>query len=419
MPCKEEILKNNKFEKLIIHDSRGFGDLSSENLSSIDYFNMTEDINAIYFFSISSIQQPAIFNNIIDLIMSRNLKTPMFLLRREEFFTINDDEFNGRILLNLKNNDEVLYNCILEVSNKEINNKLSNFIFNLPNVNKWKGAIGISEESHSLEKQKYSDAAFNVINYSIEIYENLYNIIVSKMKGKYESLFINEVLNNLLSDKAFDAIKIITKNPSVNPYGDYIDRDTRGLRYPVKLINSNINEDKPFKNELMKKGNRYKYGEIPYYSYSCVNFRQGINYVSWVLCSDIKNKKLSALFQTFMSILIEDYTVNTYTGYSIPTCQKLAFKFSKFIEAREMANEFLKNYDLVSNRSVWKEFKYTIKGKEYIGSESIVVLIYKNLIQLLNLEEKFNEYRNIINEHVIEYTEINNEKEIEAKLLRK
>lgn len=109
LPCKEGIIpENSLFNTIVVRDSRGFGDIDDSNNVSIDELGVTHDVNTILFFSISSIQQPAVFSKIINKIMKVNLKTPMFLLRRDFDLTQNDVDFESEIIENISNSDNDL-----------------------------------------------------------------------------------------------------------------------------------------------------------------------------------------------------------------------------------------------------------------------------------------------------------------------
>lgn len=99
LPCKEGLIpEDSLFNTIVVRDSRGFGDIDDTHNVTIDELGITYDVNAILFFSISSIQQPVVFSKIINKIMEVNLKTPMFLLRRDWDLTENDNEFESEIM---------------------------------------------------------------------------------------------------------------------------------------------------------------------------------------------------------------------------------------------------------------------------------------------------------------------------------
>lgn len=394
LPCKEGLIsKNSLFDTIVVRDSRGFGDIDDANTVTIDDLGVTYDVNTILFFSISSIQQPAVFSKIINNIMKVNLKTPMFLLRRDSDLTQNDVDFENEIIKNIFNSDEDLYKAVMKVGADEKKYRLNNFVFNIPEVKSWKGALNINITQTNSEIETHSTAIKEILKYSVDMYNTLYEILVDKMQGEYQNMFVDKVLNNLLSEKAFDVAANIANYPHSNPSNDYsIDRDSAALSLPAELYNGSIGEE-PFRFELNTRGNQYAYGKIPSYSYSCVNFRNIFNKIVHNL---VEEYNLKALFSTFMDIVLKDYTVTTYTGYTFSNCKQNAFKFNQFLHIRDLCTTFLEKYNMVENGKVWKGFSYAPIGKKYMSSEAITVLIYENLIKSFNLAHAFSKYQQTI-----------------------
>lgn len=422
LPCKEGLITGSLFDTIVVSDSRGLGDIDDENIGNIDDLVVTYDVNTILFFSISSIQQPAIFSKVINNIMEVNLKTPILLLRRDSDLTQNDVNFEDEILKNISNSDKELTRAVSEAEKKGKEYRLNKFVFNLPEVKRWKGAINIFPEQTESEIKNYSNALKEILTYSTEMYNELYEIIVNKLHGEYQERFVNNVLNNLLSKEAFDVAANIVNNPRCKPSDKKKDReqdrkqdrDTLALSVPAKLYNMPIGEE-PFIYEVSKRGNGHVFGTIPSYSYSCVNFR---NIFYNIVCGLVKNSKFRALFSTFIDIVLKDYTVTTYTGYTFSTCKQDAFKFNEFLSVRELCNEELKEakkYNLVEEDGKWREFSYIVGDKRYVGSEAIACLVYKNLIESLDLKEKFIMYEQATVNKVID----DNEEYISKRMSRK
>ncbi|WP_244833349.1 hypothetical protein [Clostridium sp. BJN0001] len=419
LPCKSGIiLDDSKFDSIVVRDSRGFGDIGDSDGFSMDNISLTDDVNTILFFSISSIQQPIVFKRIIDEIMKQNLKTPMILMRRDEDLTQNDEDFKKNILNNLNNNDRELHDI---VNNIKKNNKyqLNELVFQLPEVKKWKGTLKVDNNKHKEQVENFFKATSEVIEYCMEMYDELYNAIVNKMQGVYQDLFVDNILNKLLCETAYQAVITVVDKPYCKPGKNYFaDRDTAALVKPVQLVDVEKKQRVPFNNEVSKRGNKYSDGVIPSYSYSCVNFRKIFHKVVSDLTDLSQDTKLKPLFLTFMDIVLKSLTVTAYTGYSFEDCAKDAIIFYKLIEAREQATEILNEADLVKNNE-WKPFTYKPFEKTYSSSEAIAVLMYVNLIKMLNLKEQFHTINDILTEESILFAEDKNVEEIEEKLSRK
>ncbi|AQR93111.1 hypothetical protein [Clostridium saccharoperbutylacetonicum] len=420
LPCKEGIIpENSLFNTIVVRDSRGFGDIDDSNNVSIDELGVTHDVNTILFFSISSIQQPAVFSKIINKIMKVNLKTPMFLLRRDFDLTQNDVDFESEIIENISNSDNDLSKAVMKVDGEcDKEYRLNKFVFNIPEVKVWKGALNIASSQTYSEIESYSIALKEILKYSVDMYNALYKILVYKLQGEYQNMFVDKVLNNLLTEKAFDVAANITNCPHSKPSENYPqDRDTDALSLPVALYkNLGIGEE-PFRCELNTRGNKYADGKIPSYSYSCVNFRNIFHEIVYNL---VEEYKLKALFSTFIDIVLKDYTVTTYTGYTFSNCKQDAFKFNQFIQVRDLCTAFLNKYSIVESNGKWKRFSYSTAGKKYTGSKAIAVLIYENLINSFNLEKEFSKYQqSTLKNECSEFVENNKKEEILEQMSRK
>jgi len=419
LPCKENLIPENAlFDSIVVRDSRGFGDVDDKYDVNVDDLGVTYDVNAILFFSISSIQQPAIFSKIIRKIMEFNLKTPMFLLRRDADLTQNDVDFENEILNNISDTDEDLIRAIKEIGKSNTEYRINNLVFNIPEVKMWKGALNIDYAETQTQISHYSAALEEILEYATDMYEILYRILVEKMQGKYQNEFVNKVLNHLLSEKSFDIVANITEYPHSKPGKDYYNfRDTAALANPVLLFNSNNVGEQPFEYERSKRGNQYIDGIIPSYSYSCVNFR---NVFRTIVRSLVVNYRLVPLFSTFMDIILKDYTVSTYTGYTFENSRQDAFKFNQFLIVRDKCTKILLKNNLVENNNVWKRFLYTANGKSYDGNKAIAVLVYKSLVDSFNLLNSFNKYQELtIKDESIAFVEKNKKDEIFEQLKRK
>ncbi|WP_160034550.1 hypothetical protein [Paenibacillus sp. An7] len=422
LPAREGIFSgSSRFDTIVIRDSRGFGDVGDNNSFELEKLNVTYDVNAILFFSISSIQQPIIFKEIIDKIMETNLKTPMFLLRRDIDLTKNDEKFESEILENILKSDKDLHSIISEVGKHKQEWRLNNFVFNLPEVKKWKGAINVEDQSHNRQIKDYNNASKQVLEHAFSMYDKLYEVILKKMQGELQGIFTSTILNNLLTVHSLEIVQNIATQPYTKPHADYyIDRDTAALANPVQLYDSSVNEEIPFVNEVNKRGNRYADGVIPSYSYSCVNFRSVFQDIVRKLTDCSNSKNLFSLFSTFMDIVLKDYTITTYTGYTFADSRQNAFKFNLFLEVRDKATETLKEVGLVKDTGEWKSFDYTINGQRYTESAAICVLMYKCLIDALNLEQQFNKLKILdIEGESLKYLEINQKDKIQNKIARK
>jgi hypothetical protein len=208
---------------------------------------------------------------------------------------------------------------------------------------------------------------------------------VNKLKGTYREDFYNQILNNLLSKVAFEIAAGITDNPNSIPSKGFKDRDTTALSLPVNLFNDYRGEE-PFIYEKSKRGNQYKPGTIPSYSYSCVNFR---NIFYEIVSQLVKEREMLPLFRTFMDIVLENYTITTYTGYTFKNCPKNAFKFNEFLDVRDSCTKSLEEYGFVQNENEWKPFQFSLKKYklEYHKSKAIATLVYKKLIESLDLKD--------------------------------
>lgn len=332
LPCKENLIPSNcPFDTIVVRDSRGFGDVDDNSDFKINDLGITDDVNAILFFSISSIQQPTIFSKIVESVMEFNLKTPMILLRRDADLTENDVNFKNNIITNIKDSDPQLGDIILGIEKQNKNFLIDDLIFNVPEVKQWKGAVKISPSQTQDEINKYSLAVEEIVHYAVKMYGELYGLLFEKMQGEYQDKFVDTVLQQLKSEKALDIVASITSEPCVTPSCSYeIYRDTEALSRPVKLRGNDKGEE-PFKYEQSQKG---RYSVIPSYSYACVNFRNVFQKIVYALTN---NYQLASLFNTFMSIILSDCTITTYTGYSFQDCKRDAFKFNQFLSARDAA----------------------------------------------------------------------------------
>lgn len=392
LPCKENIIpKNNLIDTMSIIDSRGFGDIDDKSdLKSRDV-DITSDVNAIVFFAVSPIEQPATISQVIEEVINVNLKTPIFFLRRCSEETDNDYYFERNILENIKSKDKALYDVVLEVSKDEIQYKINGFVFDLPLVKKWMGVRSVDDKEHEKQVEEYTNAIKNFLSYSVSMYDKLYEKLIDKMNGEYLERFIDEILKKMLSIEAFDVVAKITETPTSRPGSGYnVFRDTEGLRIPVKLKETDKIGEAPFVFEKSTHGNQYKDGIIPSYSYSCVNFRNVFRDIVQELAKGSSSSR--ALFSTFIDILLSDYTVTADTGYSLKSCRRDAFKFDKILLIRDICTKILSENGLVEEGEIWKEFVYTpIEDmKTYTGIEAIAIFMYRNLVNSLELSYKFN-----------------------------
>ena len=387
LPCKKNLIPSNQiFDTVVVIDSRGFGDVDDLSNFKVEDVEITSDVNAILFFSISHIKQPIIFSEIIDKVLEVNLKTPIFSLRRYPKPTQNDKDFEDKILDNILSSDQDLYDAILETDKTNVNYLINNFVFNLPEVDKWAGVIGTNEKDNIKQIAEYTDAVRSFLLYSFNMYDKLYNKLVEKMNGQYLELFTEEVLGRLRTADAYDVASRIVKRPTSKPSKGYdTDRDTKALARPVKLKYPNEIKEEPFVYELSTRGNQHKKAIVPSYSYTCVNLRGIFNEIVNKLVRSAKNR---ALFSTFMKIALNDYTVPTTTGYTFQDSRRDAFKFDKIVEVREKCSEILKSNNLSTEDGTWTNFSY-IDGK-YTDIEAIAVFIYDMLIYDLDLSSAFN-----------------------------
>jgi hypothetical protein len=419
LPCKENLISEySLFDTIVVRDTRGFGDVDDNNDINIEEIGITNDVNAIMFFSISSIQQPVIFSKIIQNVISFNLKTPMFLLRRDPDLTQNDVDFENSIIDNISNTDKELSKIILSLGELEIKSKINNLVFNMPEVKGWKGAINVTNEQTKMEIENYSAAVYDILHYAIAMYDKLYIELVEKMQGKYQNLFTEKVLNQLLSDDAFEIAANIVRYPHVKPSTDYhAYRDTAALASPVSLDGTNSIGERPFENERRTRGNRYKDGTIPSYSYSCVNFR---NIFKEIVSKLVLDSQLVPLFCTFLNIVLQDSTITTKTGYTFEDCNQDAFKFNIFVTVRESCTLLLSKNNLVDNSTTWKSFSYAPNQKKYEGYEAIAVLMYKQLIKSLNLSALYQKYQEtMLHEESLTFVQTQKKGEILEQIKRK
>jgi hypothetical protein len=422
LPCKQGLINEQSgFDTIVVIDSRGLGDTEVDK-KSIENIVVPSDVNAILFFSISSIQQPAIFANIIDKVMESNLKTPIFLLRRDNDLIQNDVDFEDRIKNNIQNSDKDLFDSLSNVERCDNELQLNTFVFNLPEVKKWKGGLNIDSTTHDVQEKKYINSTHSIITYAMNMYHELYNVIVDKMQSSYQDIFVNTILNCLLTDDAYNTVARIVKQPRSKPStknGYLISRDTDNLAFPVQLRNNTIIDDMPFSNEVSRRGNPYVSGVIPSYSYACVNFRAIFKNLVYVL-AEKEHSKIIPLLNTFMDIVLADFTVMTCTGYTFADTWQDAFKFSLMINAREEATKILSKNNLVINHSEWESFSYTPNIQMFSNSEAIAVLVYKCLIRLLNLSQQFSNAKlsDIVSEGV-KFAENNESDVIDQKISRK
>jgi hypothetical protein len=380
LPCKDGLLPDDCiYDSIIIRDNRGLGDIDNSVDIKIDDLGITYDVNAILFFSISQIQQPAIFTKIIDSVLQVNLKTPIFSLRRYSKLTKNDKEFEAKILDNIRSSDEELYDCIINLGEEEKNYRINNFVFNLPEVEQWAGVVDYDEKTQSIQIEEYTKAMGEFLSYSILMYEKLHDKIVDKMSGQYQEKFVNIILNQLKTKTAFDIAASITEFPHSKPGKGYdMNRDTIALTKPADLSSKLV--EQPFRSERSAAGNRYQRGIIPSYSYSCVNFRN--IFYSIVNCLTKKESSLIPLFCTFIDITLEKYTTTASTGYQQQIRIQNAFKFDIFLSVREACTEILKRNKLVEDdNNVWKNFSL----KKYEYDKAIAVFIYSTLIDFLRI----------------------------------
>ena len=344
LPCKDELMLDNCiYNSIVVRDNRGLGDIDDNVDIKIDDLGITYDVNAILFFSISQIQQPAIFTKIIDSVLKVNLKTPIFSFRRYSKLTKNDKDFEEKILGNIRNSDKELFDCILKLGKEEKKHRINNFVFNLPEVEQWAGVLDYDQETQNIQIVEYTEAINEFLSYSISMYEKLHETIVDKMLGQYQNKFIDLILSQLKSKTAFDIAASITEFPHSRPGKDYdINRDTVALARPANLSSKLV--EKPFRCEKSAAGNRYTRGIIPSYSYSCVNFRN----IFYSIVNGLAKKEPSIipLFCTFIDITLEKYTTTASTGYQQQIRIQNAFKFDIFLSVRNACTEILKKNEL-------------------------------------------------------------------------
>lgn len=420
LPCKDSLIpENGLFNTIAVRDSRGFGDIDDNKNFKSEDIGVTDDVNAILFMSISSIQQPAIFSKIIDDVMKYNLKTPMFLLRRDDYLTHNDVNFERAILTNISKTDKKLSDVItkMDASNQGI--RLNHFVFNLPEVQSWKGALNVDTAQTQSEVNAYSQALEEIVNYSFEMYVNLYKVIAEELQEDYKEQFVNDILNELISENAFEVAANISNDPTVTPHTAYINRDTIALASPVQLYGDKQNiGEKPYQYEISRHGNGNALGIIPSYSYACVNFRNIFKKIVYSLSTDYR---LSPLFSTLLDIVLEDATIKAETGYTNRICPRDAFKFNLLVETRDKCTAILAEHNLVKeeNKEEWKLFDFKPFKINYSDDKAISVFVYQNLILSLNLSDKYNQYKDTkIDDESFSFVDKHNNKEVMKHLQR-
>lgn len=420
LPCKDGLIpENSLFDTIVLRDSRGFGDIDDRKDFKTEDLGVTDDVNAILFMSISSIQQPAVFSKIIEDVMKYNLKTPMFLLRRDEDLIQNDIDFEQTILTNIENTDKKLRDVITSMDTTNKQNLLNHLVFNIPEVKSWKGALNINATQTQIELNAYSQALQEIVHYSFEMYMNLYKVIAEELQDKYKDQFVNEILNELISEKAFEVAASIATNPMVIPSTQAKNRDTAALASPVQLTvdKKNIGEE-PYRYERSRNGNGSRSGIIPSYSYACVNFRNIFNRMVNGLST---NHSLVPLFSTLLDIVLEDATVKVETGYTNRICPRNAFKFNLLIETRDKCTSILREHNLVHQeyKEDWNIFSFKPFEINYSNEKAIAVFVYQNLILSLNLSEKYKQYQETkIHDESFYFVEKHNKDEVLEKLQR-
>ena len=393
LPCKDQLIPENAlYDTIVVRDSRGFGDVDDINDTKTEDLGVTKGVNAIIFTSISSFQQPAIFSRIIDDVMAYNVKTPMFLLRRDADSTKNDMEFEESILQNILKADQQLSDVITSMETSNLLHKINRFVFNVPEVKIWKGVLNISPEQTQQEITTHAEALKEILHYSMDMYENLYKVIVEKLQGEYQEKFVQEILNELISEEAFGVVARIAKHPTVEPKSHYAQksRDTEGLAYPVKLYGEKYQIGaEPYRYEMSKNGNGYSEAIIPSYSYACFNFRNIFRSITARLTTD---PHLSPLFSTFLDIVLEDSTIESSTGYTNQICLRDAFKFNLIVEVRDKCTDELLKHQLADEQGIWNSFSYKPFTTLYENNEAIAVFMYKYLIDSLELSNNYERY---------------------------
>lgn len=393
MPCKDQLIpENTLYDTIVVRDSRGFGDVDDSNDTKTEDLGVTKGVNAIIFTSISAFQQPTIFSRIIDDVMAYNIKTPMFLLRRDADLTKNDMDFEESILHNISKADQQLSDVISSMDTSNLLHKINRFVFNVPEVKSWKGVLSVTPEQTQHEITTHSEALKEILHYSMDMYENLYKVIVEKLQGEYQEQFVEEILNELISEEAFGVAAQIANHPTVEPKSHYAQksRDTEALAYPIQLYGT-IDQigAEPYRYEISKNGNGYSDAIIPSYSYACFNFRNIFRSIVARLTTD---PHLSPLFSTFLDIVLEDATIESSTGYTNQICQRDAFKFNLIVEARNKCTDELLQHQLADEQGKWKLFSYKPFTNSYKNNEAIAVLMYKKLINSLELSKNYEKY---------------------------
>lgn len=393
LPCKDQLIPENVlYDTIVVRDSRGFGDVDDINDTKTDDLGVTKGVNAIIFTSISSFQQPAIFSKIIDEVMAYNVKTPMFLLRRDADLTQNDQNFEESIINNISKADQQLNEVITSMDTLNLLYKINRFVFNVPEVKSWKGVLGISPEQTQHEITTHSEALKEILHYSMDMYERLYKVIVEKLQGEYQEQFVEEILNELISEEAFEVAARIANYPTVAPQSYYAQksRDTEAFAYPVQLcVTKDQIGEEPYRYEMSRNGNGNSSAIIPSYSYACFNFRNIFRSITARLTTD---PHLSPLFSTFLDIVLEDATIESTTGYTNRICQRDAFNFNLIVETRNKCTDELLKHQLADELGNWKSFSYKPFTNQYENYEAIAVLIYKNLIDSLGLSKNYEKF---------------------------
>lgn len=90
------------------------------------------------------------------------------------------------------------------------------------------------------------------------------------------------------------------------------------------------------------------------------------------------------------------------------------------IAARETCTNLLSKNNLVENATTWKAFSYAPSQKKYEGNEAIAVLMYKHLIEALNLSALYKKYQEtMLHDESITFVETQKKGEILELIKRK